>query len=95
MAKTVIEIIEVNSSFDKTDEVEIVEIFCGFNDAKEKTVFSGKVEDIPDHLKDLKYTTAICDNNKMVVKYTNHKSFEGRKIHQQLQVPIQCNKQSL
>lgn len=95
MAKTVIEIIQVNSDFDKIDEVEIKEIFCGFNDAKEKTVFSGKVEDIPDCLKDLKYTTAICDNNKIVVKYTNHKSFEGRKIQQQLQVPIQCNKQSL
>ena len=95
MAKTVIEIIQVNSAFDKIDEVEIKEIFCGFNDAKEKTVFSGKVEDIPDCLKDLRYTTAICDQNKMVVKYTNHKSFEGRKIQQQLQIPIQCNKQSL
>ena len=95
MAKTVIEIIQVNSAFDKIDEVEIKEILCGFNDAKEKTVFSGKVEDIPDCLKDLRYTTAICDQNKMVVKYTNHKSFEGRKIQQQLQIPIQCNKQSL
>lgn len=95
MAKTVIEIIEVNSCFHKIDEVEIKEIFCGFNDAKEKTVFSGKIEDIPDCIKDLKYTSAICDNNKIIVKYTNHKSFEGRKIQQQLQVPIQCNTQYL
>ena len=34
MGKTIEEIIEVESHFEKIDEIEIVEIFCGFNDAE-------------------------------------------------------------
>ena len=90
MAKTIEEIIEVNSHFEKINEIEVIEIFCGFNDAEEKIIFSGKVSDLPDSLKNLRYTMAGWDGKKMVVKYTNRKSFEGRKIQQQLQIQRQA-----
>lgn len=86
MAKTIEEIIEVNSHFEKIGKVEIVEIFCGFNDAEEKTVYSGHVENLPDSLKKLKYSMAGWDGDKMIVKYTDQKSFEGRQIQRPLQI---------
>lgn len=86
MAKTIEEIIEVHSNFEKIENLEVIEIFCGFNDAKEKTVFSGTVENLPDFLKNLKYAEAICEGEKMTVKYIDQKSFEGKKLQQLLQI---------
>ena len=86
MAKTIEEIIEVHSNFEKIENLEVIEIFCGFNDAKEKTVFSGAVENSPDFLKNLKYAEAICEGEKMTVKYIDQKSFEGKKLQQLLQI---------
>lgn len=88
MAKTIEEIIKVDSHFEEINEIEVIEIFCGFNDAEEKIIFSGKVSDLPDNLKNLRYTKAKCEGGKLVIKYTDHKSFEGKKIQQQLQVQL-------
>lgn len=90
MAKTIEEIIEVESHFGKIEHIEIIEIFCGFNDAEEKTVYSGDSENIPENLKTLRYSFVSCQNHKMIIKYTDLKSFEGKKIHQQLQIQTSC-----
>lgn len=95
MAKTVIEAIELELNFNQIKEVEIIEIFCGFNDAKEKVVYSGDYKLVPDYLKDLRFTSFVSLKGKLVIKYTNKKSFEGRKIQQQLQCTIQRSTQSL
>lgn len=86
MAKTIEEIIEVHSNFEKIENLEVIEIFCGFNDAKEKTVFSGAVENLPDFLKNLKFSESTCGGGKMTVKYIDQKSFEEKKLHQLLQI---------
>ncbi len=86
MAKTIEEIIEVESQFGKIESVEIIEVYCGFNDAAKKTVYFGDSENIPDNLKTLKYSSVSCHNHKMKIEYTNHKSFEGRQIQQFLQI---------
>lgn len=86
MAKTIEEIIEVESHFGKIENIQIIEIYCGFNDAAEKTVYSGDSENIPDNLKLLKYSSVSCHNHKMIIKYTDHKSFEGKQIQQFLQI---------
>ena len=95
MAKTVEEIIEVEAMFDRKNldnhNVEVYEIFCGFNQPKEKIVFSGLFKDIPDFIRKLRYTTAMYDEETRThtVKYTNHESFEGKKLFQQLQIQRQ------
>lgn len=89
MAKTIEEIIKVDSHFEEINEIEIIEIFCGFNDAEEKIIFSGKVSDLPDSLKNLRYTRAKCEGGKLVIKYTDHKSFEGKQIQRQMQTFLQ------
>lgn len=86
MAKTIEEIIEVESQFGKVGSVEIIEVYCGFNDAEEKTIYSGDCETIPDNLKTLKFSYASCQNHKMIIKYTDLKSFEGKELQQQLQL---------
>ncbi len=86
MAKTIEEIIEVESHFEKIDEIEIVEIFCGFNDAEEKIIFSGKVSDLPADLKNENYSTVLWEGEKMIIKYTDLKSFEGKQLQRQLQI---------
>lgn len=86
MAKTIEEIIKVESDFGKIENIEIIEIYCGFNDAAKKTVYSGDSKNIPDNLKPLRFTSVTCHNHKMKIEYTNHKSFEGRKIQQFLQI---------
>ena len=97
MAKTIEEIIEVDLLSNKNlKNARIIEIFCGFNQPKEKVVFEGLIDDIPDYLKCIRYTEATMNNGELIiVKYTDHKSFEGKKLFQQLQVPIQCNTQYL
>lgn len=94
MAKTVEEIIDVEclSCSDKeTHKAEIYEIFCGFNQPKEKLVFSGLIKDIPENILNLKYTESSFDpkTKTHTVKYTDHKSFEGKKLFQQLQLQRQ------
>ena len=94
MAKTVEEIIDVEclgSSDKETHKAEIYEIFCGFNQPKEKMVFSGFVKDIPENLLNLKYTESTFDptTKTHTVKYTNLESFEGKKLFQQLQIQRQ------
>ena len=94
MAKTVEEIIDVEclgSSDKETHKAEIYEIFCGFNQPKEKIVFSGLVKDIPDFIRNLGYTVAMYDKETKThtVKYTNLESFEGKKLFQQLQIQRQ------
>lgn len=89
MAKTISEIIEVELNFNKIDQVEIIEVFCGFNQEKEKTVFLGNYADIPDYLKDLKFMQSSSFKNKMTIKYLNRKSFEGKEIHCQMQIQQQ------
>lgn len=86
MAKTIEEIIEVESHFEKIDEIEIVEIFCGFNDAEEKIIFSGKVSDLPADLKNKNYSMVLWEGEKMIIKYTDLKSFEGKQLQRQLQI---------
>lgn len=86
MAKTIEEIIEVESHFEKIDEIEIVEIFCGFNDAEEKIIFSGKVSDLSADLKNKNYSMVLWEGEKMILKYTNQKSFEGKQLQRQLQI---------
>ena len=86
MAKTIEEIIEVESHFEKIDEIEIVEIFCGFNDAEEKILFSGKVSDLPADLKNKTYSMVLWEGEKMIIKYTDLKSFEGKQLQRQLQI---------
>ncbi len=90
MAKTVEEIIEVNAMVDRenldTYKVAIYEIFCGFNQPKEKIVFSGLFKDIPENIRNLKYTEAYYDKETKthIVKYTDHKSFEGKQLFRQM-----------
>lgn len=90
MAKTVEEIIEVNAMFDRANldnhKVAIYEIFCGFNQPKEKVVFSGLFKDIPENIRNLKYTEAYYDKETEthIVKYTDHKSFEGKQLFRQM-----------
>lgn len=86
MGKTIEEIIEVESHFEKIDEIEIVEIFCGFNDAEEKIIFSGKVSDLPADLKNKNYSMVLWEGEKMIIKYTDLKSFEGKRLQRQLQI---------
>lgn len=65
MAKTIEEIIEVEAMFDRKNldnhNVEVYEIFCGFNQPKEKIVFSGLFKDIPENILNLKYTESSFD----------------------------------
>lgn len=89
MAKTVGEIIDVwcmNYSDKETHKAEIYEIFCGFNQPKEKIVFSGLVKDIPENIRNLKYTESGYDpkTKTHTVKYTDHKSFEGKQLFRQM-----------
>ena len=86
MAKTIEEIIEVESHFEKIDEIEIVEIFCGFNDTEEKIIFLGKVSDLPADLKNKNYSMVLWEGEKMIIKYTDLKSFEGKRLQRQLQI---------
>ena len=95
MAKTIEEIIEVQSLFDRKNidnhDVEIYEIFCGFNAQKEKIVFSGLFKDVPENLRNLKYSFSTYNEETKThtVKYTNLESFEGKKLFQQLQIQRQ------
>lgn len=89
MAKTIEEIIEVDLLFNKElKKARIIEIYCGFNQPKEKVVFEGLIGDLPENLKDLRYTETTINNGELIiVKYTDMKSFEGKKLFQLLQVP--------
>lgn len=88
MAKTIEEIIDVDLLANKElKKVRVIEIYCGFNQPKEKVVFEGLIGDLPENLKDLRYTEATMNNGELIiVKYTDHKSFEGKKLFQQLQI---------
>ena len=88
MAKTIEEIIDVDLLANKElKKVRVIDIYCGFNQPKEKVVFEGLIGDLPENLKDLRYTEATMNNGELIiVKYTDHKSFEGKKLFQQLQI---------
>lgn len=88
MAKTIEEIIEIDLIGNKElKNARIIEIYCGFNQPKEKVVFEGLIGDIPENLKALRYTEATMNNGELIiVKYTDMKSFEGKKLFQQLQI---------
>ena len=88
MAKTIEEIIEVNTlgRSGENDPVDIYEIFCGFNQPKEKLVFSGLVKDIPENLLNIRFTGALFDpqTKHHKIEYTDHKSFEGKQLFRPL-----------
>ena len=88
MAKTIEEIIDVDLLANKElKKVRVIEIYCGFNQPKEKVVFEGLIGDLPENLKDLRYTEATINNGELIiVKYTDMKSFEGKKLCQQRQI---------
>lgn len=88
MAKTIEEIIEIDLIGNKElKKARIIEIYCGFNQPKEKVVFEGLIGNIPENLKALRYTEATMNNGELIiVKYTDMKSFEGKKLFQQLQI---------
>lgn len=90
MAKTIEEIIEIELQFGEIENIKIIEVYCGFNDAEEKIVYSGKTENIPDNLKTLKYSFFSSHKHKIIIKYINLESFEGKKIHQLLQIQTSC-----
>lgn len=92
MAKTIEEIInemELTLNDDRDSQKAVIsEIYCGFNQPESKIAFSGLIKDIPEELKNTRYTQACFDpkTNTHQIEYTNHVSFEGKKLFQQLQI---------
>lgn len=72
MAKTIEEIIDVmgftlNDDRDSQKAV-ISEIYYGFNQPESKIVFSGLIKDIPEELKNTRYTQACFDLKQIPTK---------------------------
>lgn len=88
MAKTVEEILGILTNYEAEAPVKVYEIYCGFNQPEEKVVFDGTFGTLPDHLKDIRYAEASSAEQTgfSTVKYYDHKSFEGKKLFQQLQI---------
>lgn len=88
MAKTIEEVLKILTHFEEDVPVKVYEIYCGFNQPEEKVVFEGTLGTLPDHLKDIRYADASSAEQTgfVAVKYYDHKSFEGKKLFQQLQI---------
>lgn len=88
MAKTVEEILGILTNYEVDAPVKVFEVYYGFNQPEEKIVFHGTFGTLPDHLKDIRYAEASSAEQTgfVAVKYYDHKSFEGKKLFQQLQI---------
>lgn len=93
MAKTIEEILGILTNYEQDAQVKVYEIYCGFNQPEEKIVFEGTFGTLPDNLKDIRFSDASSaeETGFSTVKYYDHKSFEGKKLFQMLQVPITNN----
>lgn len=90
MAKTIKEVLGILTNYEVESPVKVYEIYCGFNQPEEKIVFEGTFGSLPDHLKDIRFSEASSAEQTgfVVVKYYDHKSFEGKKLFQQLQIQM-------